>query len=104
MWADAFAKADCENVEKTVKKGRMLFAGFVARIDNERLPKRGMFGEWRGGKGYSGGHEQDWMGCLEHDLSVFNLPTEAKHWMLAAKKPGEWFRSAEEAAAQYMQS
>ena len=50
MWADAFAKADCENVEKTVKKGRMLFAGFVARIDNERLPKRVMFGKWRGGK------------------------------------------------------
>ena len=55
-------------------------------------------------KGYHFGQRSDWMGCLEHDLSVFNLPTEAKHWMLAAKKPGEWFRSAEEAAAQYMQS
>ena len=29
------------------------------------------------------------MGCLEHDVSLFNLPTEAKHWTLAAKKPGE---------------
>ena len=70
-------------------------------MDNERLPKRVMFGEVDGGKGYSGGQEQDWMGCLERDLPLFNLPTEAKHWTLAAK-PGEWFRRVEEAAEQYM--
>ena len=75
---------------------------FVARMDNERLPKRVMFGEVDGGKGYSGGQEQDWMACLQHDLSLFNLPTEAKHWTLAAKKPGEWFRPVEDAADQYM--
>ena len=38
------------------------------------------------GKGYTGEQEQDWVGCLERDLSLFNLPTEAKHWTLAAKK------------------
>ena len=54
------------------------------------------------GKGYSGGQEQDWMGCLERDLSLFNLPIEAKRWTLAAKKPIEWFRRVEEAAEQYM--
>ena len=53
-------------------------------MDDERLPKRVMFGEVDGGKGYSGGQEQDWVGCLERDLSLFNLPTEAKHWTLAA--------------------
>ena len=42
------------------------------------------------------------MACLKHDLSLFNLPTEAKHWKLAAKKPGEWFKQVEEAAEQYM--
>ena len=46
--------------------------------------------------------KEDWMGFLEHDLSLFNLPTEAKYWTLAAKKPGEWFRRVEEAAEQYM--
>ena len=60
-----------------------------------------MFGQVEGGKVHSGGQEQDWMGCLERDLSLFNLPTEAKHWTLAAKKPGEWFRRVEEAAEQY---
>ena len=51
------------------------FRGFVALMDNERLPKRVVSGEVDGGKGYSGGQEQDWMGCLERDLTLFNLPT-----------------------------
>ena len=75
---DALAKTGCENVETTVRKRRILFAGFVAGVDNERLPKRVMFGEVDRGKGCSGGQEQDWMDCLERDLSLFNLPTEAK--------------------------
>ena len=97
---DALAKIRCENLEKTVVKRRILFAGFVARLDNERPPKRVSFGEVDGGKGYSGGQEQNWMASLEHDLSLFNLPTEAKHWTLAAKKPGSWCRRFEEATEQ----
>ena len=97
-YADALAKTGCENVETTVRKRRIRFAGFVARTDEKRLPKRVMFGQVDGGKGYQGGQEQDWMSCLERDLSLFNLPTEAKHWTLAAKKPGKWLRLVEEAA------
>ena len=36
---------------------RVLFAGFVARMGEERLPRRVMFGEMLGGKGYSRGQE-----------------------------------------------
>ena len=60
------------------------------------------FEEVEGGNGYSGGQEQGWMGYLEHDQSLLNLPTEAKHWTLADKKPSEWFRRVEEETAQYM--
>ena len=87
-YADALVKTGCENVETTVRKWRILFAGFVARMDNGRLPKRVIFGEVDGGKGHLGGQEQEWMGYLERDLSLFNFPTEAKHRMLAAKKTG----------------
>ena len=83
-------------------RGRVFFAGFVARMGNERLPKRVICGEVDGGKGCSGGQQQDWTGCVERDLSLFNLPTEAKNWTLAGKKASEWFRRGEEAAAQYM--
>ena len=49
-----------------------------------------------------GGKKQDWVGCLEHELSLFNLPTEAQHWTLAEKNPGEGFRRVEEAAERYI--
>ena len=42
--ADALAKTGCENVETTMRTRRTLFAGFVARMGNERLPRRVMFG------------------------------------------------------------
>ena len=44
-YTDSLANTDRENVKTTVRKRRILFAGFVARMDNERLPKRVMFGE-----------------------------------------------------------
>ena len=101
-YADALAKTGCENVDTTVRKQRILFAGFVARMGNVTLSKRVTFGQLEGGKGYVGGQEQDWMGCLERDLSLFNLPTETKQWMLAAKNSDKWSRRVEEAAEQYM--
>ena len=66
--ADALVKIGCQNVETTVRKRSILFAGFVARMGNEKLPKRVMFGQVDGGKGCSGGQEQDRMDCREHDL------------------------------------
>ena len=56
-YADALAKTGCDNVETTVRERRIRFAGFVAGMDNERLPKRLIFGEVEGGKGYSGGQK-----------------------------------------------
>ena len=49
--ADALAKTGCENVGTTVRKRRILSAGFVAHMGSERLPKRVMFWELEGGKG-----------------------------------------------------
>ena len=79
----------------------MLFAGLVARMGIERRPKRVIVQGVEGGKGYSGEQEQNCMGCLKHDLSLFNFPTEAKHLTTAPNKPGKRFRRAEEAAERY---
>ena len=54
-YADARAKTASESIEAMVRKRRVLFAGFVARMGEERLPQKVMFGEFVGGKGYSGG-------------------------------------------------
>ena len=77
-YADALANTGCENVEMAVLKQIILFAGLVARMDNKRLHKRTVFGEPEGGKGYLGGQEQDWMGCLESDLQLFNWPIDIR--------------------------
>ena len=50
----------------------ILFARLGDRMGKERLPKRVMVGEQKGGKWLLGRQEEDWVGCLERDLSSFN--------------------------------
>ena len=63
-----------------------MFAGFVARMGEERLPMRVMFGEMLGGKGYSGGQEWYWMKDLE-DLKAFDIKFEG--WREAAQRSAD---------------
>ena len=42
-----------------------MYAGFVARTGEDSLPQRVVSGESVGGKGYSGGQENDWTVRLE---------------------------------------
>ena len=95
-YADALAKTVSESIEAIVRKRRILFAGFVARMGEERLTQRVMFGELVGGKGYSGGQEKDWMAHLKENMWVFGMKFEG--WRKAAQKAGRWFRRIEEGA------
>ena len=54
----------------------ILFAGFVARMKDTRLPKCAMFGELVGGTGCVGGQEKEWMGCNGKSLSWTGLTRE----------------------------
>ena len=42
---DTLVKTGSESIEATLRRRRFLFAGFVARMENTRLPKCVMFGE-----------------------------------------------------------
>ena len=42
-----------------MRKWRILLVGFVARMENTRLPKSLLFGELMGGAGYVGGQEKE---------------------------------------------
>ena len=44
-YANEFLRTDSESDETTVRRRRMLFAGFVARMGEERLPRTVTFGE-----------------------------------------------------------
>ena len=70
-YAGALLSINSERIETMVRRRRLLFAGFVTRMVEERLPKRVMFGELVGGKGFSGGQEWDWMRHLEVDPKEF---------------------------------
>ena len=99
-YADALAKTAFESIESRVRKRRILFAGFVTRMREERLPQRVLFAELVGGKGYSGGQEKDWMVHLKEDMSAFG--TKLEWWRKDAQKAGRWFRRVEEGAESFM--
>ena len=58
-YSDTLIKTGSESIEATLRRTRILFAGFVARMEDTRLPKCVMFGEIVGGAGYVGGQEKE---------------------------------------------
>ena len=75
-------------------------AGFVARMENTRLPRCVMFDEMAGGTGCVEGQEKEWMECLLDDLRAFGI--NADQWTTAAQDEGEWHRIAEQGAEHFM--
>ena len=86
-YANALFKTDSESVETAVRRRRILFAGFVARMGEERLPRSVMFGEMLGGNGYSGGQEWDLMKDLGEDLKAFGIKFEG--WREAHRRSAD---------------
>ena len=70
---DTLVKTESESIEATLRKKRILFAGFVARMEDTTLPKCVMFGELVGGAVSAGGQETKWMGCLLNDVRAFGI-------------------------------
>ena len=77
-----------------------MFAGFVARMEDTRLPKGVMFGEMVGGAGCVGGQEEEWMERFLDDLRAFG--NNANQWTTAAQDEGEWHRAAEKGAEHFV--
>ena len=57
-YLDTLIKTGSESIEATFRRRRILFAGFVARMEDTRLPKCVMFGEWVAGAGCVGDQEK----------------------------------------------
>ena len=92
------------NVKKTTtttsSRKRILFAGFVACMEDTTLPKCMMFGELVGGAGCVGGQEKEWMECFLDDLRAFGINVD--QWTTAAQDEGKWRRAAEQGAERFM--
>ena len=72
-YVDTLVKAGSESIEATLRRRRILFAGFVARTEDTRLTKCVMLGEMVGGAGCVGGQEKEWMGCFLDDPRAFGI-------------------------------
>ena len=66
-YLDTLIGTGSASIEVTLSRRRILFAGFVVRMEDTRLPKCVMFGELVGGAGCVGGQEKEWMGCFLDD-------------------------------------
>ena len=97
---DTLSKTGSESIEVTLRRRWNLFAGFVARMEDTRLPKCVMFGELVGGAGCVGGQEKEWMRCLLDDLRASGI--NAHQRTTAAQEKEEWRRMAEQGAEHFM--
>ena len=99
-YLDTLLKTRSESIKATLRMRRILFEGFVARIEDARLPKCVMLGEMMRGAGCVGGQEKEWMGCFLNDLRAFGI--NADQWTTAVQDEGEWRRTAEQGAEHFM--
>ena len=99
-YLDTSIKTGSESIEATLRRRQILFARFVARTEDTRLPKCVMSGEMGGGAGCVEGQEKEWMVCFLDDLRAFGI--NADQWTTAAQDEGEWRRAAEQGAEHFM--
>ena len=99
-YLDTLIKTGSESIEATLHSRRVMFAGFVIRMEDTRLLKCVMLGALVGGASCVGGQDKEWMGCFLDDLRAFGI--NADQWTTAAQDEGEWRRTAEQGAECFM--
>ena len=81
-------KTGIESIEATLRRRRILFAGYVARMEYTRLPKCVLFGESVGIADSGRGQERERMDCFLKDPRAFGI--NADKWTTAAQDEGKW--------------
>ena len=71
-----------------MRKSRILFARFVACVEDTRLPKYVMFGELMGGRGLCGGQKKERIKFILDDLRAFGI-INADQWTTTVQDEGE---------------
>ena len=101
-YLETLIKTESETVEATLRRRRILFAGFVQHMEDTRLLKSVMFRELMGSGGcVVGGQEKEWMGCFLDDMRAFGI-INADQSTTAAQDEGKWRRTAEQGAERFM--
>ena len=93
-------KTGKECIEATLRRRRILFAGFMARMEDTTLPMCVMFGELVVGAGCVEWQEKVWMGCFLDDSRAFGI--NADQWTTTVQDEEKWRRTAEQGAEHFM--
>ena len=81
---------------------RILFSGFVVRMEDTRQPKCMMFGELAVGAGCVRGQEKEWMECFLDNLGASSMNVDQRT-MIVTQDEGDWRRrTAEQGANRFM--
>ena len=99
-YLDTLTKTGSESIEAILRRRRILLAGYVARMEDTRLPKSVMFEELLGGASCVEGQEKEWMGYFLDDLRAFGINTD--QWTTAGHDEGKWRRTTEQGTEYFM--
>ena len=99
-YLDTLMKTERESIETTIRRMQILFAEFLVRMEDTRLPKIGNFGELVGGTCCVGGQGKEWIGYLMVDLRVFGMSLD--QWTTAAQDEEEWCKTVGKGAGRFM--
>ena len=69
-YLDTLIRTGSESIETTLRRRRILFAGFVALMEDTRLPKCMMFGDFVGGAGCVGGQKKGENRCSRSEVKT----------------------------------
>ena len=75
-------------LENYVRHHRLRWAGHVRRMEDDRLPKKILFGKIAGGSAKRGRPKHNWMDSLVHDCKFVNIPGD--QWVQKAKDRSSW--------------
>ena len=82
-YLDTLIKTLSASIGATLRRRRILFAGFVAHLEDIGLSECLMFGELVGGTGCEGGQEKECMGYFPVDLRAYGI-ISADLWTITA--------------------
>lgn len=90
----------CESIETTIRRRRLVLAGHIVRLEDDRLTRQIALAKMEGGKP-SRGSPATWWTCLSDDLKKFGIPKE--NWIDQATCEKEWLERVEGGAAPFME-
>ena len=76
------------NIVNIVKSRRLQYAGHIARMDQERIPKRVMKDGMVGGRRFPGRPRRRWMDNVKEDLD--RAGADVHEWITVAQDRRDW--------------